>query len=80
MVEKEIIRMVKDIKKYEEGQEISLKDKNFFEDFQFDSVDIMELLVRIEERFSVDLASVEIMSILNDCNKLIYYLEKTVVR
>lgn len=76
MIENEIIEMIRDIKEYDKNTEISIRKKRFFEDFDFDSVDIMELVVRMEEKYCVDFAKEGVIGILNDCNELIQYLDE----
>lgn len=76
MIEEKLAQFVKEIKGYDSGVEISLKGKTFFEDFKFDSIDIMQLLIKIEEEFgSVD-SNEEIISVINDCDLLIDYISK----
>jgi acyl carrier protein len=76
MIEKEIIEMIIDIKGYDINTEISIQKKKFFEDFDFDSIDIMELVVRMEEKYCVDFAKEGVLGILNNCDELIQYLEE----
>ncbi len=76
MIEKQIIEMISEIKGYDADAEISIQGKKFFEDFGFDSIDIMELVVRVEEKYCVDFAKEGMIGILNDCDKLIQYLEE----
>ena len=74
-IEYEIVEMIRKIKDYDKDQEIDIKGKKFFEDFDFNSVDIMELLVRVEEKFSINFDPEELMRVLDDCDQLIKYLE-----
>ena len=74
-IEYEIMEMIREIKDYDKDQEIDIKGKKFFEDFDFNSIDIMELLVRMEEKFSINFDPEELMRVLDDCDQLIKYLE-----
>ncbi len=75
-IEYELAEMIREIKGFEKDQEIDLKGKQFFEDFDFNSIDIMELLVRVEERFSITFDPEELMQVLNDCDQLVLFLER----
>lgn len=75
-VEYELTEIIREIKGYEENHEIDLKGKQFFEDFDFNSIDIMELLVRVEEKFSITFDPEELMQVLNDCDQLVLFLER----
>lgn len=75
-IEYELAEMIREIKGFEKDQEIDLKGKQFFEDFDFNSIDIMELLVRVEEKFSITFDPEELMQVLNDCDQLVLFLER----
>lgn len=74
-IEYEITEIIREIKGYDKDRVIDIKGKKFFEDFDFNSVDIMELLVRVEEKFSINFDPEELMWVLDDCDQLIKYLE-----
>lgn len=68
--------MIIEIKGYDIDVDLDISGKKFFDNFDFDSIEIMELLIKIEEEFFEIAPDEKIISILNDCDALLEFIKR----